>query len=142
MAKGKRRGVLENVGHGSAMWAGVMENPIGKRAVWTGVVVGAGLLLVGGGVAFAATRKKGGAPAPAGPENWQGDPSDAAVNAIANSISYSNTPVRWTDGQTYGPIDKDGAKWRFIMGWQTCDVGSGPYQCKHVTVERLVPPSQ
>lgn len=63
MAKRKGRGVLEHVGNGSGMWAGVMENPIGKRAVWTGVIVGAGLLLVGG-VAFAATKSKKGGGAP------------------------------------------------------------------------------
>jgi len=108
------------------------------------LVVGGLALGFAGVLALAARKAKADPntpPAPTPQGTWVNDASDPAVGAIANSISYNNSPVKWTDGQTYEQVI-DGTRWRFIMSWQTCytEPDQQPYQCKHVTTQRYVPP--
>jgi hypothetical protein len=117
------------------MWAGVMENPIGKRAVWTGVLVGAGLLLVGG-IAYASTKGKGKGepgPGPSGPPKLKTTPDIACTNyhptanavatQIATSIAGGTAALPWVDGAIYYAVI-DGVQWRFRSGWNVTKAGT------------------
>jgi len=101
---------------------------IAKRALWVGGLVGAAALLAGG-IAFASNKQSGGPPPPPPPGpnpnppppqptgcsnfQYQIDPTGQAT-AIANSISYHNTPVTWQEGTVYDQAI-DGVLWRFVM---------------------------
>lgn len=56
-------------------------------------------------------------PAPDANGTWVADASNPKVVAIANSISYHNTPAPWVDQGSYDTT-VDGSRYRLVMWWQ------------------------
>jgi len=68
--------------------------------------------------------------------HWVPDASNSKAVALANSISFHNSPVPYTDQGVYNTTI-DGTAWRFVMWSGDCRGDGGTYHC--VSAFRCVP---
>lgn len=71
-------------------------------------------------------------PVPADDANchYLADATNASIIAIANSISYQNTPVAWRDQGTFATTASDGSKWILVMWMEGGKRMVAAYRCQ------------
>jgi hypothetical protein len=60
---------------------------------------------------------------------WTASTSNAQIVALANSISYSNTPVAWADQAIYYTKASDGSQWALAQWWEGGSKMVAAYSC-------------
>jgi hypothetical protein len=60
---------------------------------------------------------------------WVASTSNAQIVAVANSISYSNSPVVWTDQAVYYTKASDGSQWALAQWWEGGSKMVAAYTC-------------